>query len=147
MAENKKNIIVLPGWYGFSKKEREEGLAIRLELHKLIKEDIEIDWDSPHMESFWMDEKKVYYKHHCNNGSIFNYPIKVEKLPILNDIIINRIELCYTGKIRGADQREDWSAEVDPHYAALAQKDVNENPREENFDWDHLKQEVGSDIF
>jgi len=148
MAENKRNIIVLPGWFGLSSKGRQEALQACIDLGKLIKpEDGVVDWDSPNMESFWMDEKKIYYKHHCNNGNQFNYPIKVDKFPGKNDIIINRVEMRSTGKIRGIDQRVDYSTEVDPHYQALAQKDVNENPREEGFDWDHLKEEVGTDIF
>jgi hypothetical protein len=143
---NAKNIRVFAGWFGIDAKSKkaEAELASLLRL-KFPSESVVWTDDNT---SFWIEEKSIYVKHFCSNGSYFNYPIKVSEIPGKIDIIITRVERIRVEKIRGAEDRSQDNPGDFGYYSKLAKEDLKEHPvQEQGFDWDHVKNEIGNDFF
>jgi hypothetical protein len=137
---NSKNIRVFIDWFGIDSKSKIAEMEACKNLHSLISED-SWEWVSD-KSGFWVESGGFYFKHHCSNGKFFNYPIEVKNFDI-NDVKIVKITKQGIGKVLGSEAQRGVSAEVDPYYFKLAEKDLQENPTNEaGFDWEHLKQEM-----
>ena len=143
---NSQNIRIFTKWFGIDSKSKKA----EAELAALLREKNpceNISW-TEEGTSFWAEEKTSYIRHFCSDGSSFNYPVKVSEIPGKIDIIILRAERFRIGKIRGAEDRlQDNVGELD-YFSKLAKQDVKDNPiPEQGFDWEHVRKEIGNDIF
>lgn len=140
---NARNIRIFNDWFGIDNKSIQEESSLCELLYNKYPHEYGL---APDKTGFWVEQKNFYYRHKCNNGKYFNYPIEISKDFSIGDSKIIKIDRIYIGKIAGAAQQKDLSSlndddpQRDAHLLKMAEEDLAKNPlKEHGFDWEHLK--------
>jgi len=158
---NSRNVRVFPDW--FSKIDN-RSIREHRDLCEFLYNKVdshECEW-SADKTSFWVSEKTSYYKYVLDDGRWlaptgtpareFYLPEKLKEITInigvdsatgfpAGEYEVKEISEVVLGKIHGSEAQRTYSAEISPHYAEMAKKDLAENPiPQDNFDWDLVKE-------
>ncbi len=135
---NAINVKVFPEWFDIDLDSFEREIMLCNKLFKLIEED-EWEWGSD-KTGFWVEERKGYYRHNCQDGKVINFPI-----PIKEDIEpyfqIKSVNAVPVGKVVGAAAKSFSEGAIPKHLIKQAREDVRNNPiHEQGMDWEALRE-------